>query len=134
MIVELWFPFPPVAKQRARLTRRRRGKQNFAYTPQATKHFEDMVAQEAAKVFADNPTFGNKPVVVEIEIEKEGFKVTISHAEQSVRPVGLRGDIDNYVKSIFDGLNGVAWDDDRQVELLEVSFIGEPRKGSQYTE
>jgi hypothetical protein len=27
----------------------------------------------------------------------------------------LRGDIDNYIKTIMDGLNGVAWDDDKQV-------------------
>jgi len=30
-------------------------------------------------------------------------------------PTKLRGDIDNYVKLLLDGLNGVAWDDDSQV-------------------
>jgi len=27
----------------------------------------------------------------------------------------LRGDVDNYLKSLMDGLNGVAYDDDGQV-------------------
>jgi len=31
---------------------------------------------------------------------------------------GRRGDIDNYVKAIFDGLKGIAWDDDRQVTCV----------------
>jgi Holliday junction resolvase RusA-like endonuclease len=30
----------------------------------------------------------------------------------------LRGDVDNYVKSLLDGLNGVAYDDDKQVVNL----------------
>lgn len=31
-----------------------------------------------------------------------------------------RPDLDNAAKSILDGLNGVAWDDDRQVSELHV--------------
>lgn len=33
------------------------------------------------------------------------------------------GDLDNYVKSIQDGLNGVAWRDDRQVKRLEADLF-----------
>ena len=58
----------------------------------------------------------------------------MENAECSVRPVGIRGDIDNYVKSIFDGMNAVIWNDDRQVESLEVVFVGVPRKGTEYVE
>jgi Holliday junction resolvase RusA-like endonuclease len=31
----------------------------------------------------------------------------------------LRGDVDNYVKSLLDGLNGVAYDDDKQIVNLK---------------
>jgi Holliday junction resolvase RusA-like endonuclease len=31
----------------------------------------------------------------------------------------LRGDLDNYVKSLLDGLNGVAYEDDKQVVNLK---------------
>lgn len=33
---------------------------------------------------------------------------------------GRIGDVDNYAKSILDGLNGVAWEDDEQVIELHV--------------
>jgi hypothetical protein len=42
--------------------------------------------------------------------------------------------VDNICKAILDGLNGVAWDDDRQVELMTVHFVGIPRKGTHYVE
>jgi Holliday junction resolvase RusA-like endonuclease len=32
----------------------------------------------------------------------------------------LRGDIDNYAKSVLDALNGVAFKDDKQVIILEL--------------
>jgi crossover junction endodeoxyribonuclease RusA len=35
----------------------------------------------------------------------------------------LRGDIDNYVKSILDALNGVAWEDDKQIIELTVKKL-----------
>lgn len=125
--ISVWIPLPVVAKQRARMTKKRRGRRQFAYTPEATRNFETGVA-ELFTTETGGITFGNQPVCVEIDIHREGFVVSITPAECSVRPVGIRGDIDNYVKSIFDGLNGVAWDDDRQVELVTVGFVGEPRK------
>jgi Holliday junction resolvase RusA-like endonuclease len=60
--------------------------------------------------------------------------VEVFPLECSVRPVGIRGDVDNICKAVLDGLNGVAWDDDRQVEMMEVHFVGVPRKGTQYVE
>lgn len=123
----VWIPLPVVAKQRARLTRRRRGRPNMAYTPEATRNFEQQVG-DLLRAATDEYSFGRKPVCVSIDIHKDGFWLTIQYAEQSVRPVGVRGDVDNYVKSIFDGLNSIAWYDDKQVELLTVGFVGAPRK------
>jgi Holliday junction resolvase RusA-like endonuclease len=31
----------------------------------------------------------------------------------------LRGDVDNYLKTVMDGLNGIAWEDDKQVYAVE---------------
>ena len=33
------------------------------------------------------------------------------------------GDLDNYIKSIQDGLNGIAWRDDRQVTRLKAGLF-----------
>ena len=126
----MWIDLKAVAKQRARMSRPRRGRRSRAYTPQQTVHFENSLAAAYA---ANNGTHHGKiPVGIRIEIHKEGFDVDVFPLECSVRPVGIRGDVDNMTKAIMDGLNGVAWDDDRQVELLEVAFVGVPRKGTDY--
>lgn len=115
-----YIEIPVVAKQRARLGRRRK-----AFTPPQTVAFETAVENW----WRDNSQhFGDGPVAVDIEIDREGFYVRVTPLEVSHRPVGIRGDIDNYVKSIFDGLNTAAWKDDKQVEWMEVRFVGEPRK------
>lgn len=132
MRVEVWIPLKGVAKQRARLTRRRKGRKNVAYTPQPTRHFESEVGRFVREALPEGVGFGDKPVCVNIEIHKDGFLLEVEHAECSVRPVGIRGDIDNIVKSIFDGCNGVMWSDDRQVELMTVGFVGVPRKGTMF--
>lgn len=134
MEIDVWVPLPVVAKQRARLTRRRRGRRNVAYTPQATRNFESQVGELVRDALPANQSFGSQPVCVTLEIHKEGFRLVVETAECSVRPIGVRGDLDNYVKSILDGLNGVLWKDDRQVELLTVAFVGVPRKGTFHVE
>tara|TARA_R100001082_G_scaffold41463_1_gene22063 strand:+ start:2202 stop:2378 length:177 start_codon:yes stop_codon:yes gene_type:complete len=42
--------------------------------------------------------------------------VTITEIDVEVSP--LRGDISNYVKGIEDALNGIAYDDDKQIHKL----------------
>lgn len=115
-----YVPVAPVAKQRARLGRRRR-----AYTPEKTLNFESAVKEWWQK---NGESYGSLPVFVSIEIEREGFWIQVCELEASHRPIGIRGDCDNYVKAICDGLNGAAWDDDKQIEWLEVKFIGDERK------
>jgi Holliday junction resolvase RusA-like endonuclease len=36
--------------------------------------------------------------------------------------LGRRGDLSNYVKAVEDALNGIVWDDDRQIEELHAQF------------
>ncbi len=129
----VWVPLRAVAKQRPRLGRRRRGRQ-VAFTPQATKTFEGTLADIVREALPKGYVPFSKSVCVNLEIHGDGFEIQVVPAECSVRPVGVRGDIDNLVKSIFDGLNGVAWVDDRQVELMTVGFVGVPRKGTEYVE
>lgn len=124
---EWWFPFKAVSKQRPRLGRRRK-----AFTPQKTKDFEDAV--KAAWSESGMPHYGGIPLCMEVEIHKDGFLVKLQPAECSVRPVGILGDMDNMLKSISDGLNGAAYNDDKQIELLTVSLVGVPRRGTEFDE
>ena len=105
------FDFKPIAKGRPRMSRRGR-----VFTPERTKIFEDKVADSWAHEI--NATFLG-PVSVEIELHKDYFVVTIVEYKGDEKNP-MRGDIDNYAKSILDGLNKVAYEDDKQVRSLKV--------------
>jgi Holliday junction resolvase RusA-like endonuclease len=87
-----------------------------AYTPKATHIFENAVADGWNK----NYWYGESPLAIQIVLDKDTFTVAISEYKTDSPVSPLRGDIDNYAKSILDGLNGVAFKDDSQVRSLEV--------------
>ena len=99
----------PQVKQRPRMTRRGR-----TYTPKQTLEFESIIREAW-----DGPQF-ESPVSVDIVFYKEKIKITITE-EAGEKKSSLRGDIDNYAKSVLDGLNGAAYVDDRQVIKLKVN-------------
>jgi Holliday junction resolvase RusA-like endonuclease len=69
---------------------------------------------EIAKVY-DGPKFTG-PIEVQMFFDEDGVGVVISPFDPVFeKPTKLRGDIDNYVKTVLDGLNDVAFDDDAQV-------------------
>ncbi len=98
---------PPKTKGRPRLGRRRK-----AYTPAETLEAEQVIRN--AWLAADAPLFEG-PVAVDIAYDKLGQTITVS--EYPTRSL-MRGDVDNYTKLTLDGLNGVAYGDDRQVQRL----------------
>lgn len=55
-----------------------------------------------------------------ISLHRDKFTVTITE-DPSLKPAFLRGDIDNYAKAILDGLNKVAYEDDKLVYKLVVT-------------
>ena len=48
-------------------------------------------------------------------------------------PYTVKPDIDNVVKCVMDGLNGVAWDDDCQVTQLVASKLPRKKGGGSWT-
>lgn len=101
------YPGRPQVKQRPRMTRRGR-----AYTPIKTHLAEDVIRDGW-----DGPKFEG-PLWMRAKFTKAGTEVTVGIYDGEVS--SLRGDIDNYVKLVMDGLNGVAYPDDNQIVYLEV--------------
>lgn len=126
----LWVPGLPQVKQRPRMTRRGR-----TYTPQAT-HLAELGVAQAAHEWGIHPVDG--PVEVEAEFYKEGTAIWITSLDEP-NSGPLRGDVDNYVKLVLDGLqkdehgrnarNGgapVITDDRAVVRLVADKRAGEP--------
>lgn len=99
----------PVPKGRPRLGRRGR-----VFTPEKTLIAEAEIRE--AWVAWDGPVFEGQVSLKVLFTDKETV-VTIS--EYDGVKSKLRGDLDNYVKTLMDGLNGVAWADDKQVHYVE---------------
>lgn len=98
----------PQVKQRPRMTRR--GK---AYTPMKTHLAEDIIREGWTGPIFDGPVY------LEVDFHKDGSIVTVGVLEEEhYPPTPLRGDIDNYLKLVMDGLNGVAYIDDSQIRLV----------------
>lgn len=98
-------PGKPIPKARPRMVRDKEGNPH-TYTPPRTKAYEELIGWSYK---------GQKRYEGPVRIV-----VTIHEGN------GHHADVDNYVKSL-DGLNGVAWLDDKQVVRIEAEvFRGSP--------
>lgn len=99
MLFAFNIPGKPVPKARPRL-----GKNGNTYTPKKTRNYERAVGMCA--VF-------KRPRKWPLDAK---YEVSIAIYYKDNR----RRDIDNVAKSILDGLNGIAWIDDAQVDSLSI--------------
>ena len=101
--ISIFVPVKPVPKGRPRMTRRGR-----VFTPARTLEAEALVRQ----AWGNRPKFDG-PVSLVLNFANDGTLIVVCPYYGSDSK--LRGDIDNYIKTIMDGLNGAACDDDKQV-------------------
>jgi len=80
------------------------------FTPKTTLIEEDVVAQEWANQIGQQLT---GPLEIVLMYSPTATSITVLKSPHGAKT--LRGDLDNYVKLTLDALNGVAWEDDRQV-------------------
>ena len=116
MNVKFIIPGPAQAKQRPRVNRNT----GRIYTPGATHKYEKLVKES----YGDNPCFEDQFISIKIVFK---FEVPKSYSKKKraealagdLRPT--KADIDNYIKSILDGLNKVAFLDDRYIFSIEAT-------------
>lgn len=113
----------PVGKGRPRLSRW------GVYTPTKTVNYENLV--RFSYLQATNDKFIDCDLKIEIWAIFEPIK-SISQKKQKElmnKPYRKKPDIDNITKSILDGLNGIAYQDDNQItELVVHKFYGTKAK------
>lgn len=113
----------PVEQARPRAVRR--GKRIGMYDPPKVSKFKRELRQLAKNRFGDDPLDGE--LSVEIKFYRS-IQKSLSKKERAKRLSGenrpiVKPDLDNYVKSTLDALNGVLWvDDARIVELHAFKF------------
>ena len=124
MKIKFIIPGPAQAKQRPRVNRNT----GRIYTPGATHKYEKLVKES----YGDNPCFEDQFISIKILFK---FEVPKSYSKKkraealagNLRPT--KADIDNYIKSVLDGLNKVAFLDDRYIYSIEATKVytdGEP--------
>ncbi len=105
-VYSITIPGRPVPKGRPRVGRA--GRKYVFYTPRKTKDYEQAVGL-TGRAACKEPMEGPLGVKIKLYFKKKG----------------RIPDCDNCAKSILDGLNEIAYKDDRQVQHLEVDIYRE---------
>ena len=109
-MISFIIPGKPQPKQRPRVTIK------GTYTPQATVDYERLVGWQCRSVYK------GKPLTTALKLT---VRVFIKLPKRTVKEKGdwhtSRPDLDNIIKSIKDGLNGIAYEDDSQIVKIEAT-------------
>lgn len=102
----------PVGKQRPRFN----GRTRTTYTPRKTKHYETLIRnayEDTGGSILDG--YISLSLDVYFAIPKSYTKEKRLTCEHNINRPDKKPDIDNILKIVLDGLNGVAYADDKQV-------------------
>lgn len=115
-------PGSPVGKERARVVHRE-GQKPRAFTPRKTEHYEARVKACAWEAMQQSGVraLPTGPLFVRVLVRPEGVEVTVSEADpgfESGTP-----DLDNVFKTVADAMNGVVYQDDRQVAQIQAGRL-----------
>lgn len=113
----IWFDVLGKAqgKGRPRFTR-----SGHTYTPDSTRIYEDMVRAMYRQACKEPPTDAAVKVCIVVWMIPAKSLSKKQRAKELEHPPMKKPDIDNISKIILDALNGVAWNDDKQVVSLEI--------------
>jgi len=105
------FELDPTPKGRPRFTNR--GKFTSVYTPKKTKDYEENIKFLAMEQYDGKPLTG----ALKCEIV---FYLRRPKSVKRKYPV-VKADLDNYLKSLLDSLNNIAYKDDAQIITITAS-------------
>ena len=100
-MIKLVIPGRPVPKARPRLSRA--GRKTLVYTPRETSKYEKMVGYIALDAFKGKPLLGEIELNIKLYFKDKRLP-----------------DVDNVLKSLMDGLQGNAFENDRQVKKISI--------------
>lgn len=137
---KLFVPSVPQGKARPRAT----AVGGFArvYTPSTTKLYENLIKIVYQRDYPnEKPT--SEPISLELVFRfpypKSAYWVVNSkhngelRSEWKGRKFTSKPDIDNLMKAVFDGLNGVAYKDDSQIRHVSASKVYDEKPGVEIT-
>ncbi len=130
MTISFFIPGEPVAQGRHRLTTVN-GHARMHDAPKSAQ-YKNLVSMVASQKMADHDLF-EKAVAMVITVHKSipqswSKKKQAKATEGTIRPT-VKPDIDNYIKAIFDGCNGILFKDDSQVTNVTAGKIYSPTPG-----
>ena len=99
----------PVPKGRPRFSRN-----GHAFTPAKTREYEALVKATALQAVELNGWDPNEETDYRIDVR--------------VYRAAKRGDLENYVKAVCDGCNGILWPDDRMIEVIRAQRYDTDKK------
>lgn len=105
----------PMVKPRPRGFKTKSGHIAF-YTPAKSKNYEHLIRERAEKIFK-KPLQSSLSLTVIFLMPRPG-RLIWKNKPMPICPCDKRPDIDNLLKIVTDGLNGVAYTDDGQVSVI----------------
>ena len=119
MNITIDLPLTPVPKARPRLTRK-----GHVYTPRKTKVFEQAVSMHTKASLIQHGISHPLNTGISLEVEfvfDRPKRFPKSKPERQLK--SSRPDLDNLIKSLSDGLQGVLFKDDGQIHSIHASKV-----------
>ncbi|HBV47761.1 RusA family crossover junction endodeoxyribonuclease [Ligilactobacillus murinus] len=105
----------PVEQARPRATRY--GRSIRVYDPPKVSKYKKQLAQLARSQYKDEPLDGSLEVEISFyrPVQKSLSKIERSRRLSGEHRPTVKPDLDNYIKSTLDALNGILWTDDARI-------------------
>ena len=119
-MIQLTIPGEPVPQARPRLTKR-----GTAFTPKKSSQYKERVRLFAsAQMIGKTPLEGPLCLSVRVyrSVPKSRSKKWRTEAKTGKERPSQKPDLDNYIKAVQDGLNGIVWQDDSQIVCYAPPF------------